>query len=152
MINFSPYQIKKDQFKSLFTFPTDFCPEYLTCTPRGQLFKGKNAKPLICWPKPKCKGRILPKILLLLHFNQTQKLSLISMAEPPTCNCGVPARVKTSWTTENPGKRFYGCAYYEVSVPDFCFFFLLENVKFEEVILNSIMWRRLWLFQVVWYK
>ena len=61
------------------------------------------------------------------------------MAEPPTCNCGVPARVKTSWTVENPGKRFYGCAYYEVSVPDFCFFFLLENVKFEEVILNSIM-------------
>ena len=61
------------------------------------------------------------------------------MAEPPTCKCGIPTRVKTSWTTENPGKMFYGCTYYEISVPDFYCFFISKNVKFEEVILNSIM-------------
>nr|XP_027072181.1 uncharacterized protein LOC113696989 [Coffea arabica] len=45
------------------------------------------------------------------------------MAEPPTCNCGVPARVKTSWTAENPGKRFYGCAYYEHNGGGGCVYF-----------------------------
>ena len=52
------------------------------------------------------------------------------MGEPPNCSCGIPATVKISWTAKNPGKKFYGCAYYEVSLcfRIFCFPFL-ENLS-----------------------
>ena len=25
------------------------------------------------------------------------------------CHCGAPATIRTSWTSKNPGRRFYGC-------------------------------------------
>ncbi|KAL4313079.1 hypothetical protein GQ457_01G010190 [Hibiscus cannabinus] len=27
----------------------------------------------------------------------------------PLCHCGLPTEMKTSWTTRNPGRRFFGC-------------------------------------------
>ncbi|XP_071912946.1 uncharacterized protein [Coffea arabica] len=35
------------------------------------------------------------------------------MGKAPNCSYSIPATVKTSWTAKNPGKKFYGCAYYE---------------------------------------
>jgi hypothetical protein len=32
----------------------------------------------------------------------------------PMCRCGVPACLKTSFTKENFGRRFYGCVNYDV--------------------------------------
>ncbi|KAJ9565721.1 hypothetical protein OSB04_001687, partial [Centaurea solstitialis] len=32
------------------------------------------------------------------------------MAPPPRCNCGSIGSIKTSWTSRNPGRRFYSCS------------------------------------------
>jgi hypothetical protein len=33
---------------------------------------------------------------------------------PPFCYCGFPERVRNSWTTSNPDKKWYGCINYKV--------------------------------------
>jgi hypothetical protein len=33
---------------------------------------------------------------------------------PPLCKCGVPTRLRNSWTTSNPAKKWYGCNNYKV--------------------------------------
>ncbi|MBA0627031.1 hypothetical protein Godav_004585, partial [Gossypium davidsonii] len=30
----------------------------------------------------------------------------------PVCYCGNPANLKTSWSNDNPGRRFFGCKKY----------------------------------------
>ncbi|KAF8099956.1 hypothetical protein N665_0234s0004 [Sinapis alba] len=32
------------------------------------------------------------------------------------CRCGLPAKIVTSWTDNNPGRRFFGCLLYKVLV------------------------------------
>jgi hypothetical protein len=32
----------------------------------------------------------------------------------PLSKCGVPARLRNSWTTSNPAKKWYGCNNYKV--------------------------------------
>ncbi|RYE13696.1 MAG: hypothetical protein EOP45_20800 [Sphingobacteriaceae bacterium] len=33
----------------------------------------------------------------------------------PSCPCGLPSIQRTSWTDENPGRRFFGCSRYTIS-------------------------------------
>jgi hypothetical protein len=33
---------------------------------------------------------------------------------PPLCYCGVRARLRYSWTSDNPGRKWYGCIKYKV--------------------------------------
>jgi len=33
---------------------------------------------------------------------------------PPLCYCGVHARLRYSWTSDNPGRKWYGCIKYKV--------------------------------------
>jgi hypothetical protein len=35
-------------------------------------------------------------------------------SDHPLYYCGFPARVRNSWTTSNPGKKWYGCINYKV--------------------------------------
>ncbi|XP_062150541.1 uncharacterized protein LOC133859225 [Alnus glutinosa] len=39
------------------------------------------------------------------------------------CYCDLPAPLKTSWTTNNPGRRFWGCATYNSRTKSACKFF-----------------------------
>ncbi|KAL6563779.1 hypothetical protein OROGR_002738 [Orobanche gracilis] len=39
------------------------------------------------------------------------------------CGCGVQAPLLTSWTGENPGRRFYGCGLFKVHGRKMCKFF-----------------------------
>jgi hypothetical protein len=32
----------------------------------------------------------------------------------PLCYCGVHARLRYSWTSDNPGRKWYGCIKYKV--------------------------------------
>jgi hypothetical protein len=32
----------------------------------------------------------------------------------PLGKCGIPARLRNSWTTSNPAKKWYGCNNYKV--------------------------------------
>ncbi|XP_023632955.1 uncharacterized protein LOC111828670 [Capsella rubella] len=41
----------------------------------------------------------------------------------PMCSCGLPAKIFTSKTERNPGKRFYGCQLYKVAGTQHCKFF-----------------------------
>lgn len=34
---------------------------------------------------------------------------------PVYCNCGNVLAMRTSWTVDNPGRRFYGCKDWKVS-------------------------------------
>ena len=47
----------------------------------------------------------------------------------PMYHCGDVADMKTSWTTRNPGRRFFGCRHYGVSdweeFMNLCFNFLI---------------------------
>ncbi|XP_059429311.1 disease resistance protein Roq1-like, partial [Corylus avellana] len=36
----------------------------------------------------------------------------MSSREPPKCYCGLRTHLTTSWTDDNPGRRFFGCARY----------------------------------------
>jgi hypothetical protein len=49
-------------------------------------------------------------------WRPTMSCSLKSEATSgePMCHCGVPARLKTSFTEDNFGKLFFGCVNYEV--------------------------------------
>ena len=55
---------------------------------------------------------------------------------PPTCKCGVRSSLTTSWSPNNPGRRFYGCGAY-VSLQNFISYsigkFLWEVVMFMNV-------------------
>ena len=35
------------------------------------------------------------------------------------CYCGTVSPLRTSWTAENPGRRFYGCGNYQVTKSGF---------------------------------
>lgn len=37
------------------------------------------------------------------------------------CRCGLPAKIVTSWTDNNPGRRFFGCPLYKVLVESIAF-------------------------------
>ncbi|KAL6494493.1 hypothetical protein OROGR_031293 [Orobanche gracilis] len=39
------------------------------------------------------------------------------------CDCGVRSPILTSWTDDNPGRKFFGCGFYEVYGKKCCGFF-----------------------------
>ncbi|KAL4297468.1 hypothetical protein GQ457_12G008700 [Hibiscus cannabinus] len=43
--------------------------------------------------------------------------------ESPICRCGKPVMLKTSWSDENPGRRFFGCNNYGNRLCKSCNFF-----------------------------
>ncbi|KAK8552167.1 hypothetical protein V6N13_120586 [Hibiscus sabdariffa] len=48
------------------------------------------------------------------------------MEEPisfPICGCGYPAKLTTSWSNRNPGRRFFGCKNYGSFFHKHCRFF-----------------------------
>ncbi|KAL4311510.1 hypothetical protein GQ457_01G005740 [Hibiscus cannabinus] len=40
----------------------------------------------------------------------------------PLCYCGVPAALRTSWTKDNPGRRFFGCPNFQKKIRNCRFF------------------------------
>ncbi|KAL4352011.1 hypothetical protein GQ457_06G006060 [Hibiscus cannabinus] len=49
------------------------------------------------------------------------------MEEPiaiPICGCGVPAHLRTSWSNDNPGRRFFACKNHDSLVYQPCRFFI----------------------------
>ncbi len=38
----------------------------------------------------------------------------------PYCRCGIPAALKSAWTEQNAGRRFFGCRNYGVCVSLLC--------------------------------
>ncbi|CAN1777279.1 hypothetical protein LINPERHAP1_LOCUS13997 [Linum perenne] len=54
------------------------------------------------------------------------------MAHPPLCKCHLPTVVLTSWTEDNPGRRFFSCGRgYEVNNPR-CDFFMWVDAPIED--------------------
>jgi hypothetical protein len=43
---------------------------------------------------------------------------------PPLCYCGVRARVRHSWTSSNPTRKWYGCVKYKVRAEPYFVFYL----------------------------
>ncbi|KAL8530920.1 hypothetical protein ACS0TY_007807 [Phlomoides rotata] len=43
------------------------------------------------------------------------------------CDCGIEARLRTSWTKLNPGRRFYGCRAWRVNGGGCSFFEWLDD-------------------------
>ncbi|CAA0808921.1 Unknown protein [Striga hermonthica] len=50
--------------------------------------------------------------------------SVSSPKVSPFCNCGKKAKLWTSWTEANPGRRFNGCEDWEIGG---CIFFAWED-------------------------
>jgi hypothetical protein len=45
------------------------------------------------------------------------------------CFCSLPAPIKTSWTEDNPGRRFWGCASYNSRVSSF----MVESIPLDNL-------------------
>ncbi|KAL8537036.1 hypothetical protein ACS0TY_012286 [Phlomoides rotata] len=68
------------------------------------------------------------------------------------CDCGVNARLRTSWSQDNPGRRFYGCKFLRVKCAlqpggeDGCYFFRWFDTDVEQrqrtIILNLLREKR----------
>ncbi|KAG8482721.1 hypothetical protein CXB51_024032 [Gossypium anomalum] len=43
----------------------------------------------------------------------------------PVCYCGNPAKLNTSWSNDNPGRRFFGCKKFSSAFRKPCRFFSL---------------------------
>ncbi|TYH24821.1 hypothetical protein ES288_A03G120100v1 [Gossypium darwinii] len=41
----------------------------------------------------------------------------------PVCCCGNPAKINTSWSNDNPGRRFFGCKKFGNGFQKPCWFF-----------------------------
>jgi hypothetical protein len=52
--------------------------------------------------------------ILCRHYQMSTTSDLSS--GPPLCYCGVPARVRNSWTETNPTRKWYGCINYKVNL------------------------------------
>ena len=56
--------------------------------------------------------------------NNAGKVTSERRGRVPACKCGHIGVEYTSWTSENPGRKFYGCLYYKVWIySGFCFEF-----------------------------
>ena len=84
---------------------------------------------------------ILEKLSLYHNYNQTLNINIEPKKSPklallplgmemakPLCFCGKPARMLTSWTNNNPRRRFYGCTGQTVRFNGGFFFFFLRFV------------------------
>jgi hypothetical protein len=60
------------------------------------------------------------------------------------CFCDLPAPLKTFWTTDNPGRRFWGCATYNSRVS--IFYDLSTSCKGELLIYFNIQTKAAWKF------
>jgi len=62
------------------------------------------------------KGMIIIIIVILFFLCRPEKMSVNSDASipHPLCYCGVHARLRYSWTSDNPGRKWYGCIKYKV--------------------------------------
>ena len=63
-----------------------------------------------------------PHHFLLLYHHPSSSMDAPSAI--PVCYCGEPAAMKTSWSDENPGRRFFGCPRYRRFSNGHCRFFL----------------------------
>ncbi|KAL2529157.1 uncharacterized protein Fot_21758 [Forsythia ovata] len=61
--------------------------------------------------------------------------------EPTMCMCGRNATMRTSWTENNPGRRFLGCSFY--GRPDTCDYFKwvdpIVHPRYKSVINGLLM-------------
>jgi hypothetical protein len=67
-------------------------------------------------------------IIFFFFLRRPEKMSVNSDASiPHLCYCGVHARLRYSWTSDNPGRKWYGCIKYKVILKliSFDLFFLL---------------------------
>ncbi|KAK4430711.1 hypothetical protein Salat_0832800 [Sesamum alatum] len=61
-----------------------------------------------------------------------------------SCKCGKQARLKCSWTNDNPGRRFYSCEDYKWEDPPMCpramvvVLGLLRNIREKEERISSL--------------
>ncbi|XP_057440257.1 uncharacterized protein LOC130732164 [Lotus japonicus] len=55
------------------------------------------------------------------------------------CDCGVVTPLRTSWTDENPGRRFYGCGLYQGRNRR-CGFFQWHDREFNQREKKVIAW------------
>ncbi|KAL8521089.1 hypothetical protein ACS0TY_011583 [Phlomoides rotata] len=67
------------------------------------------------------------------------------------CECGQPARVRISWTVNNPGRRFYGCKFWKVDGGGCRYFSWLDDPfdgRPKDVILYLLKEKREWQFKM----
>ncbi|XP_058784113.1 uncharacterized protein LOC131658880 [Vicia villosa] len=58
------------------------------------------------------------------------------------CYCGLDAPLVTSWTSQNPGRRFYGCGLYKLQGRKGCAYFEWYDEQLEErsnEVINSLL-------------
>ncbi|XVF14286.1 hypothetical protein REPUB_Repub09cG0045800 [Reevesia pubescens] len=62
--------------------------------------------------------------------------------EPVFCHCKMRAPKWSSWTTKNPGRRFYGCSRYPVKLIIFYVWFVVKLLKLKTFffIVGSYLW------------
>jgi hypothetical protein len=50
---------------------------------------------------------------------------------PPLCYCGVPARLRNSWTETNPTRKWYGCINYKVNLEiSFVLYVVVSSLRY----------------------
>jgi hypothetical protein len=90
----------------------------------GKKKKKKKTKKMICWliNLIKIYGQrnvdiFFNNIYIYIYIlRRPEKMSVNSDASRPhpLCYCGVRARLRYSWTSDNPGRKWYGCIKYKV--------------------------------------
>ncbi|XP_057425474.1 uncharacterized protein LOC130718863 [Lotus japonicus] len=74
---------------------------------------------------------------------QASSSSATSVSDPHgrrvICDCGVVSPLRTSWTRENPGRRFYGCGLYQGRKRR-CVFFQWHDQEFNQREKKVIAW------------
>jgi hypothetical protein len=66
------------------------------------------------WIQKSCSTVIISTMIIIISFlflRRPEKMSVNSDASstPPLCYCGVHARLRYSWTSDNPRRKWYGC-------------------------------------------
>ncbi|XP_058734393.1 uncharacterized protein LOC131606133 [Vicia villosa] len=73
---------------------------------------------------------------------QISSLSSHSRRRRIQCYCGFDSPLSTSWTTQNPGRRFYGCGLYKLHGKKGCSFFDWYDEKIpdrSQEVINSLL-------------
>ena len=82
--------------------------------------------------------KIEPFLFVFFSSHTKSNHSSFSSSNMVVCHCGAPALVKTSWTSKNPGRRFYGCPRKVSRCDFFCWYDQQMCSRAMEVILGLL--------------
>ncbi|XP_020082379.1 uncharacterized protein LOC109705975 [Ananas comosus] len=93
----------------------------------------------------KIERRGLPRAQRFVHchiYNQMDSSFTTSSSRnnqsTPLCHCGLPYTIKTSWTQNNPGRRFYGCPRYRMQESNACNYFGWYDPQFTSQSISMV--------------